>query len=114
MTEIDKRYRRQSIENFDVDLPYIDLSFADNWPFIKTCISIFGVSAIFIPFLPPLHNTHNTAWTMPASLGEYYGRIKNVFYLFVIVTGLVIIADVLSNIRTFIDRRFGYKKIGVF
>jgi hypothetical protein len=51
---------------------------------------------------------------MPTSLEEYYERIKNAFYLFVIAVGLVLITDVLSNIRTFVDRRFGFKKIGVF
>jgi hypothetical protein len=113
MTEIDKSYRKQLIENFDVDLPYIDLSFFDNFPFIKGIISIIVISAVFVPFLPPLRR-YDSKWTLPTSLQDYYGQVKDVFYLFAIVLGLILVQDVLSNFRTFIDRQFGYKKIGVF
>jgi hypothetical protein len=113
MTEIDKSYRKQSIEKFDVDLPYIDLSFFDNLPSIKKNLKLLVISALLIPFLPPLRH-YSSKWTEPASFGEYYGRIKNVFYLFVIIFGFILVKDVLSNFRTLIDRRFGYKKIGIF
>jgi hypothetical protein len=114
MTEVDNRYRRQSIKDLDVELPYIDLSIADNWPVIKTCIVIFVISALITPFLPPLHSSYSFKWTAPKSPGDYYEQVKYIIYLFVVVVGCILIADVLSNIRTSIDRRFGYKKVGVF
>jgi hypothetical protein len=114
MTEIDQSYRKQSIENFDVDLPYINLSFFDNLTFIKGITWIVLISAVFMPFLPPLHRSYNSDWTLPTSLHDYYGQIKDVFYFFAILFGLILVQDVLSNFRTFIDRRLGYKKIGIF
>jgi hypothetical protein len=114
MTKIDKTYRKQIIENVDVDLPYIDLSFVNNLPFIKTCLFIFVVSALFLPLLPPLHNTSQVKWPLPASLADYFGQVKDTSYILVLLFILIILANVLSNLRTFIDRRLGYQKVGFF
>ncbi|HMG83966.1 MAG TPA: hypothetical protein VK559_13075 [Ferruginibacter sp.] len=112
MTEIDNRYRRQLIENFDLDLPYINLSFFDNLSVIKTSIFIFLIAALITPFLPPRYGAYK--WTLPTSWDDYYERSKNVLILAVVIVVLVLVSDILSNIRTFIDRRLGYKKVGVF
>jgi hypothetical protein len=53
MIEVDKKYRRQPIENLDADLSYINLSFFENLPFIKVLrFSFFNWSfynSIFAP-----------------------------------------------------------------
>jgi hypothetical protein len=62
--------------------------------------------------LPPRYSSDK--WIPPTSLKDYYGQIKDVLLLAVIVVAWVIVTDLLSNIRTFLDRHLGYKKIGVF
>jgi len=109
MTAIDKRYRKQAIENVDVDLPYIDLSFDGNRSVIKTCLSIFVLSALAIPLLPPLHNTSRIKWPLPGSLANYFSQVKDTSYILALLFILIILANVLSNLRTFIDRKFGYQ-----
>jgi len=109
---VDKTYRRKSIEDYNVDLPYINLSFFDNLPFIKSCAVIFLIGILIIPFLPPRHSI--SGWTFPTSLKAYSDQMMNVLYLIAIIISLVLFSDIISNIRTFIDRRMGYKKVGIF
>jgi len=112
MTEIDKRYKRNVIKNPDLDLPYINLSSAENLPFIKICVFLFLGAALIVPFLPPRYGAYK--WSPPTSLMDYYERIKDVLTLGLVLIVIILGSAVLSNIRTFIDRRFGYKKVGTF
>jgi|GEM_PF-1547842 len=112
MKEVDKRYKRHLIENFDLDLPYINLSFVDNLSFIKICVSLFLGAAFIVPFFPPRYGAYK--WSPPTTLMDYYQRLKSVLTLGLVLIVIVLGSDILSNIRTFIDRRFGYKKVGTF
>lgn len=113
MAEIDKKYKKTLIESEIRELPYQSIALLEEFSFTKNVILLFLLGASVIPFLPPRYRSW-TEWTFPSSFQDYFSRAKNVLVLCLLVTAVIIIPSILFNLRTFIDRLLGYKKVGVF
>ncbi|MEP7081043.1 MAG: hypothetical protein ABI784_09950 [Ginsengibacter sp.] len=110
--EIDKKYKRQIIEKVESNFPYKNLSLVNNLSIIKTIIFIFLFGAVIVAFLPPRFGTNK--FTFPNSWNDYFERLKNVLFLYIIIVVFVLVSAISLKIRTFIDRQCGYTKFGVF
>jgi hypothetical protein len=113
MDAFDDKYRKIAVTDPGIDLPYFRFFSVDTLPFIKDCFLIFTISAIFLPFIPSWR-TYRPEWTIPHSFAEYFIRVKNTMYLALAAVAFVVSAQLFSNLRTYFERKLGYKYVGIF
>jgi len=110
ITMDDNTYYKQPVED-NSELPFDKFPFGYN-KVTAIVLCVFLGIAMIEPFLPPRHGRKN--WRPPQSFNDYLARLETFLIIMAVLLLLVVLVFLMPLVRTLIDRRLGYKKVGIF